>query len=63
MYVCLCHGIRERELHAAVEQGASSFEELQARTGVASCCRTCEPTARELLDAALASREAAIQAA
>ena len=63
MYVCLCHGIRDRELQQAVEQGASSFEELQARTGVASCCRTCEPTARELLDAALASRGMAIQAA
>ncbi len=63
MYVCLCHGIRDRELQLAVEQGASSFEELQARTGVASCCRTCEPTARELLHAALASRGPAIQAA
>jgi bacterioferritin-associated ferredoxin len=63
MYVCLCHGIRDRELQQAVDQGASSFEELQARTGVASCCRTCEPTARELLDTALASRRPAIQAA
>jgi bacterioferritin-associated ferredoxin len=63
MYVCLCHGIRDRELQQAVEQGASSFEELQARTGVAGGCRTCEPTAREFLDSALASRDAAIQAA
>jgi len=63
MYVCLCQGIRDRELQQAVEQGASSFEELQAITGVASCCRTCEPTAREFLDTALASRGRAIQAA
>ena len=63
MYVCLCHGIRDRDLEQAVEHGAHSFEELQARTGVASCCRTCERTARELLDSALASRGAAIQAA
>jgi bacterioferritin-associated ferredoxin len=63
MYVCLCHGLCDRELRDAVAQGARSFEELQARTGVASCCRTCEPTARELLDAELASGNAAIQAA
>jgi len=63
MYVCLCHGIRDRELKQAVDHGVSSFEELQARTGVASCCRTCEPLAREFLLDALASRDAAIQAA
>mgnify|MGYP000023423737 FL=1 len=63
MYVCLCHGIRDRELRDAVRGGAESFEELQARTGVATCCRTCEPMAREVLDEALASRAPATQAA
>jgi bacterioferritin-associated ferredoxin len=63
MYVCLCHGIRDRELHDAVERGADTFEQLQARTGVSTCCRTCEPTARQVLDEALASRGLAVQAA
>ena len=63
MYVCLCHGIRERELRDAVERGCDSFEQLQACTGVSTCCRTCEPVAREVLDEALASRSLAGQAA
>mgnify|MGYP002781191140 CR=1 FL=1 len=44
MYVCLCHGIRDRELRDAVERGADTFEALQAHTGVSTCCRTCEPS-------------------
>jgi bacterioferritin-associated ferredoxin len=63
MYVCLCHGLRDRDLTAAVEDGADTFERLQARTGVSTCCRTCEPTAREVLDEALARRGPATQAA
>jgi bacterioferritin-associated ferredoxin len=63
MYICLCHGIRDRELRDAVERGAETFEALQASTGVSTCCRTCEPTAREVLDEALASRSFATQAA
>jgi bacterioferritin-associated ferredoxin len=63
MYVCLCHGIRDRDLRDAVERGADSFEALQARTGVSTCCRTCEPTAREVLHEALATRRPATQAA
>jgi bacterioferritin-associated ferredoxin len=64
MYVCLCHGIRDRELREAVlVRGVDTFEALQACTGVSTCCRTCEPTAREVLDEALASREPATQAA
>jgi bacterioferritin-associated ferredoxin len=63
MYVCLCNGIRDRDLREAVDAGADTFERLQACTGVATCCRTCEPTAREFLHEALASRTPASQAA
>lgn len=50
MYVCLCHGISESRLQQAIVEGARSFEQLQSRTGVATCCGACEPCARELLD-------------
>ncbi len=63
MYVCLCHGIRDRELRDAVARGADTFEALQSSTGVSTCCRTCEPVAREVLDEALATHAAAPQAA
>lgn len=50
MYVCLCHEISESRLQQAIVAGARSFEQLQSRTGVATCCGACEPCARELLD-------------
>jgi len=38
MYVCVCHGISEKRLHQAIEEGVCSFEQLQSCTGVATCC-------------------------
>jgi bacterioferritin-associated ferredoxin len=49
MYVCLCHGISEKRLQQAIADGACSFEQLQDRTGVATCCGACEPCARQML--------------
>jgi bacterioferritin-associated ferredoxin len=52
MYVCVCHGIRDRDLRQAIAAGRRCFEELQSCTGVATGCGACEQLARELLDAA-----------
>jgi bacterioferritin-associated ferredoxin len=50
MYVCICHGISDQRLREEVACGARRFEELQARTGVGTCCGACEPFARELVE-------------
>ena len=50
MYVCVCHGISDRRLREAVQRGARSFEELQAQTGVSTCCGACEPMARAMVE-------------
>ena len=63
MYVCICHGISEKRLHQAVQEGARSFEELQSCTGVATCCGACEPCARQVLDERLDSASPSPQAA
>ena len=63
MYVCVCHGISEKRLHQAIEEGVCSFEQLQSCTGVATCCGACEPCARQVLDETLDSRATAPQAA
>ena len=63
MYVCVCHGLSDTQLHRAVEAGVRSFEQLQACTGVATCCGACEPCAREILEDKLDSVDAAPQAA
>ena len=63
MYVCVCHGVSDKQLHRAVEAGVRSFEQLQACTGVATCCGACEPCAREILEDKLDSVTVAPQAA
>jgi bacterioferritin-associated ferredoxin len=63
MYVCVCHGISESRLKQVIREGANSFEQLQSRTGVATCCGSCESCARELLDERLDSLEPGHQAA
>jgi len=63
MYVCVCHGISDKRLNQAIQEGVRSFEQLQARTGVATCCGSCEPCARQILDERLDSAQAAPQAA
>jgi len=63
MFVCVCHGISDKRLTQAIQEGVRSFEQLQACTGVATCCGACEPCARQILDERLDSAQAAPQAA
>jgi bacterioferritin-associated ferredoxin len=63
MYVCLCHCVRDRDLRQAAAAGVRSFEELQARTQVSTCCGRCETMAREVFDQALDPGAAAVQPA
>jgi bacterioferritin-associated ferredoxin len=49
MYICLCHGITDRQIRRAVEQGACSLGEVQMQLPVGGCCGRCEPAARELI--------------
>ena len=41
MYVCLCKGITDSQIRAAVDQGADSITELQNNIGVALSCGSC----------------------
>ena len=41
MYVCNCNGIREREVRAAIEQGASRPSEVFRSHGSAPQCAKC----------------------
>lgn len=49
MFICICNAITERQVQAAVAQGASSLTDLQGQLGVASCCGCCAETASEYL--------------
>lgn len=63
MYVCVCHGVSDRRLRETVQQGASSFEDLQAATGVGTCCGACEPMARALVEETLVEHLAQVDTA
>jgi bacterioferritin-associated ferredoxin len=49
MFVCICNGITERQIRAAIEDGACSVHELAARLGVASGCGCCAEFAASLI--------------
>lgn len=49
MFICICNAITERQVQAAVAEGASSLADLQGQLGVASCCGCCAETASEYL--------------
>lgn len=49
MYICVCHGITDRQIRTAVEQGATTLGEVQRQLPVAGCCGRCETAASELI--------------
>lgn len=49
MYVCLCHGVTDRTIREAAENGVSSMRQLGKELGVGTQCGRCASTAREIL--------------
>lgn len=63
MYVCICKAVSDHDIRHAVAEGACCFEDVQARTGCATCCGCCEPEAREVCEASLESVQPALPVA
>lgn len=55
MYICLCKGVSDRRICRAVGEGVLSLRELSRELGVGTVCGKCVPTAREVLNQALAT--------
>jgi bacterioferritin-associated ferredoxin len=53
MFICICNAITERQVQAAVADGATSMADLQGQLGVAACCGCCAETAAEYLPGGL----------
>lgn len=49
MYVCVCHGITDRQIRRVVDQGARSLTDVQMTLPVAGCCGRCEDSARAVI--------------
>jgi bacterioferritin-associated ferredoxin len=50
MYVCVCSAVTDRQIHEAVDHGASSLCDVQNRLPVGMCCGRCQETARACVD-------------
>lgn len=57
MYVCLCHGVTDRAIRKAVDQGVSTMKELSLNTGCATQCGSCASMAKQILNEAKAERD------
>jgi bacterioferritin-associated ferredoxin len=49
MYVCICHGITERQIRRAVEDGATTLAQVQRQLPIAACCGRCASMARHIV--------------
>ena len=49
MYVCICHGVTEKDIKKAVKAGAQSLQDIKQATGCATGCGTCADVALEVL--------------
>lgn len=53
MYVCVCKGITDSQIRAAVYEGAESLRAVRNSLGVATQCGKCSCLAREIVKEAL----------
>lgn len=51
MIVCVCHGINERQVEAALNSGATTLDKLGAELGIGTCCGSCKETCSEMIAA------------
>jgi bacterioferritin-associated ferredoxin len=59
MYVCICRAVRERQIREAAQGGAVSLHDLMRDLGLGTGCGKCVPTARNVLEEAVALKRAA----
>jgi bacterioferritin-associated ferredoxin len=50
--VCLCHAVRDRELDAAIAEGAETIEQVGEQCGAGTGCGACIPEIEERLESA-----------
>ena len=49
MFICMCKQVTDSQIRDAVNNGASSFSEMQSELGVATQCGECENHARQCM--------------
>jgi bacterioferritin-associated ferredoxin len=51
MYVCICHGVTEKDIQKAAKRGANNIHDLKSMTGCGTGCGSCVELAAEVLQA------------
>lgn len=49
MYVCVCNAVTERQVHEAINAGATTIKALNRQLGVGAQCGACVSCAKECL--------------
>jgi bacterioferritin-associated ferredoxin len=56
MYVCVCNAVTEDAIREALDGGATTLGDVQARLPVGACCGRCHETAQSVVEDYLSSR-------
>lgn len=56
MYVCICHAVTDKQIVAAVEDGAEDITSLADSLGAGTGCGTCREHTQRLIDSVLAEK-------
>ena len=59
VFICICHGITDRDIRTCAEEGACTVRDLERCLGVGSSCGRCKPAAKEILKEAAPSAKLA----
>ena len=58
MYVCLCRGITDRDIHKAIREGATTLNDLEYQLGAGTGCGGCRDYTERLLENSLLRNQA-----
>ncbi|MBS9782158.1 MAG: (2Fe-2S)-binding protein [Gammaproteobacteria bacterium] len=50
MYICLCHAVTDSTIKKAIDNGASSVQDLKDELNVATCCGRCLNEVNEIME-------------
>ena len=57
VYVCICNGVTDRQIHEAAASGVRTVAELTMRTGCGASCGSCLDLAGSLLESRIREHE------
>ena len=53
MFVCICNQVTDKQICRAVDEGASSIEDLSNELNLGTCCGKCKNCAKQVMREAI----------